>query len=360
MPIWQSTGNHTVYDQMSEQIFRETLNFPGNGPVGQQGVSYWVRRGDLLIVFVHTLSTELGGEGFVETAWLDDALREHDDAAYKLVVGHHPAFPVNGYTGLYQRHIGPETADAFWETLVSHEVLAYLCSHILAFDIQVHRGVLQICTAGAGTTHRMPEGIEYLHCVQLALDANGLSYQVLDIDGFVREQLAWPVPGATGQCMAILPGGAFRAPVSFPDDRACLGLRFVGRAASASQGAAQTLFSTHRAGELPPFWLGLRGAEQRLTAIVHHEPGRSPHYWLGPSIKAGDDFQIDVMLHANMGPGGIMYRAAGDQRWTSMSAASPWGLERLKASQKWCIGHSSGGVSDRPFMGSLLAASLAP
>src|SRR5262249_36396364 len=131
MPIWQATGNHTVYDQMSEQIFRETLNFPGNGPVGQRGLSYWVRRGDLLIVFVHTLSTKLGGEGFVETEWLGDALREHDDAAYKLVVGHHPVFPVNGYTGLYQRHIGPETAHAFWETLVSHGVLAYLCSHIL-------------------------------------------------------------------------------------------------------------------------------------------------------------------------------------------------------------------------------------
>src|SRR5215470_550699 len=28
IPIWQTTGNHTVYDLMSEQIFRETLNFP--------------------------------------------------------------------------------------------------------------------------------------------------------------------------------------------------------------------------------------------------------------------------------------------------------------------------------------------
>jgi hypothetical protein len=205
----------------------------------------------------------------------------------------------------------------------------------------------------------MPEGIEYLHCVQLALDANGLSYQVLDIDGFVREQLAWPVEGVTSQSMVILPGGAFRAPVSFPDDRASLCLRFMGRAAIASQGAAQTLFSTHRTGELPPFWFGLRGTEQRLTAIVHHEPGRSPHYWLGPSIKPGNDFHIEIMLNANMGPGGIMYRAVGDQGWTSMSAASPWGLERLKVSQEWRIGHSSGGVADRPFMGSLLVVSLA-
>ncbi|MGY3440120.1 hypothetical protein [Bradyrhizobium sp. USDA 4473] len=65
---------------------------------------------------------------------------------------------------------------------------------ILAFDVQVHRGVLQICTAGAGTAHRMPEGVEYLHCVQATLDQRGLRYQVLDTEGAVREQLAWPLP----------------------------------------------------------------------------------------------------------------------------------------------------------------------
>ena len=67
--------------------------------------------------------------------------------------------------------------------------LAYLCSHILAFDVQVHDGVLQILSAGAGTAQRMPEGVEYLHAVQLALDAEGLRYQVLDQAGAVREEL---------------------------------------------------------------------------------------------------------------------------------------------------------------------------
>ena len=71
--------------------------------------------------------------------------------------------------------------------------IAYLCSHILAFDVQAHRGVLQVCTAGAGTAHRMPEDIEYLHCVQAAIDAEGLRYQVIDVEGRVREELSWPV-----------------------------------------------------------------------------------------------------------------------------------------------------------------------
>jgi hypothetical protein len=359
IPIWHSTGNHTTYDEMSEQIFRETLDAPRNGPIGQERLSYWIRRGDLLIVFVHTLWTGLGGEGFVETRWLADVLRKHSDASHKLVVGHHPVFPVNGFSGSYQREIGPEAARAFWDTLVSHSVVAYLCGHILAFDVQVHKGILQICTGGAGTAHRMPEGIEYLHCVQMALDANGLRYQVLDIDGHVRERLSWPAEAWTTQDPVTLPRGVFRAPVNFPAEHPRIVLRMQGRAAAVGEGASQTLLSTCRAGELAPLWLGLRGAEQRLTAILRDQPGRSPHYWLGPRIEPGDQFDVQVLLHSEMGPGGIMYRSAADQGWTSMSAASAWGLERLSATKQWCIGHSRGGGTDRPFMGAELAVSLA-
>src|SRR6266700_7159176 len=90
IPMWHATGNHTTYDEMSEQVFREVLGLPRNGPAGQEGLSYWVRRGDLLLVFVHTAWTGLGGEGHVETAWLRDLLRRHADARHKLVLGHHP------------------------------------------------------------------------------------------------------------------------------------------------------------------------------------------------------------------------------------------------------------------------------
>lgn len=193
-PMWHATGNHTAYDAMSEAVFRDVLDLPRNGPPGQEGLSYWVRRGDLLLVFVHTLWTGLGGEGHVETDWLQATLAAHADARHKIVLGHHPVFPVNGFEGSCQREIAHEDRARFWGILVDAGVLAYVCSHILAFDVQVHRGVLQLCTAGAGTAHRMPEGVEYLHGVQAALDERGLRYQVLDTDGVVRERLAWP-PG---------------------------------------------------------------------------------------------------------------------------------------------------------------------
>ena len=36
IPVWHATGHHKAYDEMSEQIFSEVLNLPGNGPVGQR------------------------------------------------------------------------------------------------------------------------------------------------------------------------------------------------------------------------------------------------------------------------------------------------------------------------------------
>jgi hypothetical protein len=359
IPLWNTTSNHTTYDVMSEAVFRETLgHLPRNGPRGQEGLTYWVRRGDLLLVFVHTSWTGLGGEGHVETTWLGDVLRQHGDARHKLVVGHHPVHPINGFSGAYQREIGPEHAGAFWDVLVEGGAFAYLCSHILAFDVQVHRGVLQICTAGAGTAHRMPEGIEYLHCVQGALDSEGLRYQVLDAEGRVRERLAWPLDLPPVERWRALPRGESKALFAggLTTDR-IVAFRFTGQAASTGDGSMQTLFSTHQPGTPAPLWIGLSGIEQRLTVIVDHEPRRSPHYWHGPAIMPGAPFDLRLVVHTGMGPGGFLCRAGDDGKWSSLAAASPWGAERLAWPERWSVGHAQRGHDDLAFRGSALSAS---
>lgn len=360
IPLWHTTGNHTTYDVMSEDVFREVLDLPRNGPPGQEGLSYWVRRGDLLLIFVHTLWTGLGGEGHVETEWLQGVLRQHADARHKLVLGHHPVYPVNGFSGPYQREIGPEHAGRFWDILVQENVLAYVCSHILAFDVQVHRGVLQICTAGAGTAHRMPEGVEYLHCVQAALDEHGLRYQVLDAGGVVRERLEWPLAPFAGECWRELPEGEGAAPVTghlSPGRR--IEFRFRGRTAADAVSSAQTLISAFSPGCMAPLWIGLRGPRQTLTLIMGREPGRSPHYWIGPSVPAGEDFDIHLAINSDMGPGGVLYRRWAQDRWTSLPAASATGLETLHWPDRWSVGYGQHGGGDRPFAGPDLTVSVA-
>jgi hypothetical protein len=312
------------------------------------------------MVFVHTLWTGLGGEGHVETDWLRQVLGQHADARHKLVVGHHPVHPVNGFAGPWQREIGPDHAQRFWSVLVEAGVLAYVCSHILAYDAQVHDGVLQLCTAGAGTAHRMPEGVEYLHCIQAALDSEGLRCQVLDTDGRVRERLDWPLPPVADGAWRTLPAGEGAAPlVGSLDPGRFVTFRFTGRAAPAGTSEAQTLLSAHDPGSLAPLWIGLRGPRQVLTVILGREPGRSPHYWFGPETRPGAAFDIQLLLHSGMGPGGVMGRTGGNQPWSSLSAASPFGIERLGWPSRWSVGHGQPGPADRRFQGAALTAAMA-
>ncbi|CAN5372234.1 hypothetical protein BH10CHL1_BH10CHL1_37340 [soil metagenome] len=361
IPVYHTTGNHTTYDAASEAVFREVMaHLPQNGPPDQIGLTYFVRDRDLLLICINTLWSGLGGEGWAETSWLDQVLAEHADATYKFVVGHHPVHPVNGFSGAYQRELAHDNGRRLWQILVKHRVFAYLCSHILAFDVQVHTGILQILTAGAGTAHRMPEELEYLHCVQLALDQQGMRYQVLDTAGHIREWLAWPIvlPSAdTWPRMAI---GAHSAPIFnqyTPDSRVARVIvwQFSGICPSNDNGTAQTLLSGWNAGPLlAPLWIGLRGCELSLSVLLSPVAGRSPHLWQGPQLTPNAAFSIQLALHAGMGPGGILWRWNDTTTWSSLTAASAWGAEQLTWPAEWSIGHAQGGRADRPFRGSNL------
>ncbi|HEY4254277.1 MAG TPA: hypothetical protein VGM87_23930 [Roseomonas sp.] len=356
IPTFHTTGNHTAYDTVSEDVFRAALpHLPRNGPPGQEGLSYSVRRGDLAMVFVHTLWSGPGGEGQVETAWLRQELHRHRDARHRLVLGHHPAFPVNGFAGDWQREIGPGCREAFWDTLVDGGVFAYLCSHILAFDVQVHRGVLQVTTGGAGTGHRMPEGIEYLHALHAAIDGQGLRYAVLDDAGHAREGLSWPPPLPPDATWRALPLGESPAPftgrcAAHPAPR-LLALSLLGRAAP-DQAAAQTLFAAAAKGQLAAVWIGLRGPEQRLCVILAAAPGRSPSYWFGPCFAAGEPIRLQLLLHGGMGPGGVMWRLDESSPWNSLQSAASQGAERIDWPAYWHTGLD--GQGQRPFAGTAL------
>ncbi|MEM7335745.1 MAG: hypothetical protein AAF490_26950, partial [Chloroflexota bacterium] len=276
-------------------------------------------------------------------------LQQHADATHKLVFGHHPIHPVNGFSGEFQREVGPDYGRVLWDIFVKHRVFAYVCSHILAFDVQVHDGVLQLLTAGAGTRYRMPEGIEYLHAVQAALDEDGLRYQVLDVNGRVREKLQWPFPLPDVQTWHPFPNKFLPA----KNNDLIMGLSISGQATDDKLGHPQTLLcGWENQDTLPTFWLGLRGAEQRLSLLISPEPGRSPHLWLGPVVSKKRPFAIQIAIHMGMGPGGMLWRWDDNSPWSSMRAASPWGAERLHWPRHWQVGTNSSG--SEPFRGANL------
>ena len=351
IPLYHTTGNHTVYDTMSAAVFGEVVTrSPRNGPPDQCGLSYSLRRDDLSMIFVNTLHFGSGGEGTVETDWLEQTLEQHRDARHKLVCGHHPVWAVNGYAGEYQRTIERENGVRFWEILARHGVFAYACSHILSFDVQAHDGVLQICSAGAGTVHRMPPEIEYLHIVQAALDDKGLRYQVLDRSGRVREWLSWgwqlppaadwasfeprSAPCLTVDCLSRI------------DPARLIVWEIAGHMSGDIGLQSQTLLCAHaQDGALPYLWLGISGANNELTAQLSPVANRSPHRWRGPALPTDGGFCIQFAIHSGMGPGGLLWRWSDEHPWSSMEGASAWGVERLSWSHDWTLG-SAGGQRD--------------
>ncbi|MSP13715.1 MAG: hypothetical protein EXR62_12260 [Chloroflexi bacterium] len=362
-PLYHLTSNHNTYDIQSESIWRETFaDIPGNGPPDQQGLAYFVRRGDLLLVAVNTAFSGLGGSGYVEHVWLDQVLRQNADARYKVVMGHHPVHPVNGY-GLYpQWRIVPGQGEAFWEVLVRHGVLAYLCSHIIAFDVQVHQGVLQITSGGAGTIAGpggfMPGATEYLHLVQGAIDAAGLRYQVLDSQGQVREWLAWPLASpAPDKWEVINPAiSTLPLPPNLAGSRAAqaniFSWRFSGLLPESPTAADQTLLSGWNAGDGPPtIWVGFPAGTAALTVILLPETGKGAEFWHGPRLDPGNPFDFQIALHTGMGPGGVLWRPGASSGWTSLSSLSARGAETLAWPARWSLGHSQSGAEDKPFRG---------
>ncbi len=350
IPLYHCTGNHSAYDPPSAAVYREVMaHLPRNGA---DGLSYFVRRGDLLLVFVNTLDSSSGGEGTVDSDWLAEVLRGQQDVRHKLVFGHHPVWAVNGYAGDYQRVIERDNGRRFWETLRRHDVLAYFCSHILAFDLQVHAGVLQICSAGAGTAHRMPPEQEYLHFAQVALDDSGLRCQTLDRRGHMREWLHWPwrLPPATSWA-PFTPGSARSLPADClqgSETATLVAWEISGIMTDDANAHPQTLLCAEAdGGALPWLWLGISGVDQRLTALLSPQANRSPHRWLGPPLPAGGRFSIQFALHSGMGPGGLLWRWSDAQAWSSLLGASPWGAERLPWSKQWRIGEAAGEPSFR-------------
>jgi hypothetical protein len=376
-PIYHVPSNHTAYDEGSEAVWKEARpEVPSNGPPGQEGLSYFVRRGNLLIVCMDTSFSGLGGNGHVEHTWLDRVLAGNGDAQYKVVVGHYPAYAVNGYDEYPRWHIVPDQAEAFWKVLVQHGVFAYICSHVIAFDVQAHDGVLQITTGGAGTLAGpggfMPGQTEYHHLVQVAVDQIGVRYQVLDTMGRRREWLRWPMslPSAESWKPVLADSNAQSSlsisgqPQRSGQSRLIL-WRLTGQSVAQAEDDQTILCSSNDVTGPPPVWIdgpptvwiGLEAGSLRVAVRLQVAPGAGVETWRGPALHPGEQFDFQVAVHAGMGPGGVMYRRTDDSEWSTMSSSSARGAELLVWPERWLLGHGRSGAQDLPFVGANLLAS---
>ncbi|MEE3369247.1 MAG: hypothetical protein VX346_07880 [Planctomycetota bacterium] len=362
IPLFQSTSNHNTYDAGSEQVFRDVhADLPQNGPPRQQGLAYWFRRGDLLYISTHQPDQRMP----IDHAWLDQVLTDNADARYKFVAGHYPVFPVNGYVAWPLWCFPPDQRQAFWDLLVKHHVDAYLASHIIAFDCQAHEGVVQILSGGAGTAYGpggfMPGRSEYFHAVQIAVDEQGLRYQVHDPTGEVRESLSWPFklpPVEQWNSVHSRNADTLLNPIDFSSE--IVAFRIRGILANRSGNANQTLLCGVDSGEgVEPLWIGVDGDSGRLLVRLVPLSGYGWQVWGGPSLAVDQPFDFQIVLHPGMGPGGILFRVEESAAWSTLDSTSSKGCEDLKRPQRWAVGHGQSGVADQPYQGDSIRVHVA-
>jgi hypothetical protein len=363
------TSNHSLFDRASVEVWQEVFGFlPDNGPPGQEKLAYWVRRGDLLLVFVNTLGGEPTGEARIECDWLAGALDANSDAAIKLVFGHHPIHPVNGYARFPMWRADPAEGVPFWDVLVGHRVAAYFCSHIIAYDVQVHRDVLQICTGGAGTRYgpggAMPGRSEYLHFVEARVTPDDIAVATRDDDGQQRESVSWPIALPASEEWTELALNEPRPGLGLPPGARLgdeLGQGFVawsfrGLTLDQPTGADQVLLcGWAEVDAAPRIEIRLAAGTGRVTLSLVVELGRPPVVWFGPCLPGNRPFDVVLVLRPCMGPGGCLVRSGETPSWSSMQSAGAEGAAPLCWPDRWSIGHGPSGIRDRPFRGPYLA-----
>lgn len=354
-PVYHLTSNHNTYDGMSEEVFREVFpDLPQNGPTHDRGLSYYVLRDDLLLVFTNSATARLG-PGRIEIDWIAEVLAQHRAVPNKLVLGHYPVIPVNGYTAYPQWRIPPDSGDMLWRLLVEHGVLAYVCSHVIAYDVRARDGVLQVCSAGAGTRYGptgafMRGSSEYFHFLLCELGDGCLRCKVIDEDGLQRDQFDWPLEKHR-------PKAEMRTPVEpgLPRPSGATHMRFdieTTRVCDVSAtGHRETIVCGHDVDEGPPtIWIGLE--QGTLVVEIVLRPGGALGRWVLDGHPNLERFAVELV--PEMGPGGVMIVPSGGGR-SSLSTAVPEGIDQVRWPRHWCLGHGPSGPADDAFAGRVTA-----
>jgi hypothetical protein len=364
LPTLHLTGNHTCLDAMSARVFGEMVPplLPKNAELAADRLSFVWRDGDFVFVVANAIFRN-GTEGRVDWRWVAAALARHADARFKFVASHYPVFPVNGFRPPCWR-VCAEDAAPLWKTLVKHEISAYLCAHVIAFDVQIHEGIPQICSGGGGYSLLYPPQTEYHHAVQLAVDSRGLAWQAVDTSGSMREQGSWPLdcPAAKQWSVVEAKGTAIEQLSSPSPASDVLLLHFEGKGAAISSNE-QTLLNGWNDSSAPAaVWVGFDGG--RLEVRISPQRGEPALYWRGPD--ATGSFSFDIALHRSLGPGGVLFRSAEGKPWTSLATDSSKGFADIAWPKRWSVGmgHAAydrvvGGGGrlverDDPFLGSSL------
>jgi 3',5'-cyclic AMP phosphodiesterase CpdA len=186
-PYFLTVGNHDAHSKMprSEKIYKEEVDLPGNE------LYYSFTAGNsLFIVLDSSLDDQekrIVGEQF---KWLE-AVLANSTKKHKFVFLHHPL-----YTDLGKGHHAhdsldkyPESRDKLHLLLSKYKVDAVFAGHEHYYEKRTVDGILYIITGGGGAPiYDMEEYGGFNHFVQVTVNGDKVSAEVIDINGKVRDR----------------------------------------------------------------------------------------------------------------------------------------------------------------------------
>lgn len=158
MTVFIAPGDHEYGDdgglakgdiaRVFGEQFTKLMGMPNNGPEGHIGRSFFVRKGNLLVITLDTF--EDAGPKFAYTVgpeqlrWIDKVLTDHKDAEFVIVQGHLPIVgPVKSQNSSASM-LDKGTDSGLWKLMVKHKVDIYLCGEHHRITVHHHDGIWQV------------------------------------------------------------------------------------------------------------------------------------------------------------------------------------------------------------------------
>jgi len=168
VPYYQAAGNHDVWDQRSEDIYKELF--------GAESLYYSLSYGNSHFVVLNTEMKIVGGQEawLKQLKWLENELNTHRDKEHIFVFFHKPMFVTFRGTEIRRYHE--------WQSLfVKHKVSRVFAGHVHNFHQIVRDGVIHTTTGGGGSSiHNIAGGAgNFHHYLNVTVDGKDVHVAIL-------------------------------------------------------------------------------------------------------------------------------------------------------------------------------------
>jgi 3',5'-cyclic AMP phosphodiesterase CpdA len=187
MPYFLTVGNHDVHPKVpgSEKIYKEQVDLPGNE------LFYSFTAGNSLFVVLDSYIDDQEKKIIDEQyKWLEGVLAGSSQR-HKFVFLHHPLYPEKGRGKHYGNSLDryPPERDALQALFVKYKVDAVFAGHEHYYLRKTFDGIIHVITGGGGApVYGKDEDGGFYHFVQVTVDGDKVSGEVVDINGKRRDR----------------------------------------------------------------------------------------------------------------------------------------------------------------------------